>query len=156
MSGIEAPPARKPAAIAEAITRRRGALSACVAELDRRRHELTDVRLQIRRHARGVTLTVLAMSAAAAGSVAYGRWRARRRNTLIARGSRLRDALGRMLDRPERVAAEPTIAQRILSSAGSAAAAFLIKAALNRVSRPGRSDPLLLERRHSGSRRESL
>jgi hypothetical protein len=155
MSAIEAPPARKAPAIAEAITRRRGDLTACVAELDRRRHELTDVRLQIRRHARGVTLTVLAMSAAAAGSVAYGMWRARRRNTLIARGSRLRDALGRMLDRPERVAAEPTITQRILSSAGSAAAAFLVKAALNRVSRPRRSDPRTLERHHFGSRRES-
>jgi hypothetical protein len=152
VSGIEAPPARKPPAIAEAITRRRGDLTAFVAELDRRRHELTDVRLQIRRHARGVTLT---LSAAAAGSVAYGMWRARRRNTLIARGSRLRDALGRMLDRPERVAAEPTISQRILSSAGSAAAAFLVKAALNRVSRPRRSDPLTLERCHFGSRRET-
>jgi hypothetical protein len=41
-----------------------------------------------------------------------------------------------MVDRPERVAVEPTATQRIIGSAGSAAAAFLIKAALERVTRP--------------------
>jgi hypothetical protein len=84
----------------------------------------------VRRHALGVTTTVLAMGAVAAGSIALGIWRARRRNTLAARGSRLRQALARVIDRPERVAVEPTVTQRILAAAGSAAAAFLIKAAL--------------------------
>ena len=41
-----------------------------------------------------------------------------------------------MIDRPERVAVEPTATQRIIGSAGSAAAAVLIKAALQRLSRP--------------------
>ena len=76
------------------------------------------------------------MGAATAGSIAYRARRARREGTLLARGGRLRDALGRMIDRPERVAVEPTATQRIIGSAGSAAAAFLIKAALERLSRP--------------------
>ena len=113
-----------------------GAHHARGRELSRRGHELTDVGLQVRRHALGVDATVLAMGAVAAGSIALGVWRARRRETLAARGGRLREALGRMIDRPERVAVEPTATQRILGAAGSAAAAFLIKAALERASRP--------------------
>ena len=46
--------------------------------------------------------------AAAAGSVALGIWR-------LARGERLRDAAGHMVDRPERVAGEPTATQRIVA-----------------------------------------
>ena len=124
----EAP--RDPRRIEADIVRQRQELTARVAELSQRGHELTDVGLQVRRHALGVTTTVLAMAAVTGGAIALGVWRARRRNTLIARAGRLRQALGRMVDRPERVATEPTVTQRILAAAGSAAAAFLIKAAL--------------------------
>jgi hypothetical protein len=127
---------RDPAPIEAEIGRRRRELTTLVAQLTRRGHELTDVGLQIRRHALGFAATVLAVGAVAAGSIALGAWRARRRNTLSARGGRLREALGRMIDRPERVAVEPTATQRIMGAAGSAAAAFLIKAALERASRP--------------------
>ena len=127
---VDAPAPRDERAIAEDIMRRRGELTALVAELNRRRHELTDVKAQMRRHPVGLTLTVVAVAAAAAGSVALGIRRARRRNTPMARAGRLREALRRMIDRPERVAAEPTATQRILGAAGSAAAAFLTRAAL--------------------------
>jgi hypothetical protein len=83
---------------------------------------------------------VLAVGAVAAGSIAYRAWRARGADTLLARGGRLREALGRMIDRPERVAVEPTATQRIIGSAGSALAAFVIKAALERLSRPRPAD----------------
>ena len=49
-----------------------------------------------------------------------------------------------MVERPERVAVEPTVTQRVIGPAGSAAVAFLIKAALERVNRPRprtRQDP---------------
>jgi hypothetical protein len=130
--GVEAPAPRAPAPIEAEIVRRRQELTKLVSQLSRRGRELTDVRLQVRRHAVGVATTLLAVGAAVAGSIAVGVWRARRRNTLTARGSRLREALGRMMDRPERVAVEPTATQRIIGAAGSAAAAFLIKAALER------------------------
>src|SRR5216683_2797990 len=84
----------------------------------------------------GFGLALVSVGAVAAGSIAYRAWRARRERTLLARGGRLREALGRMIDRPERVAVEPTATQRIIGSAGSAAAAVLIKAAPERLSRP--------------------
>lgn len=129
---------RDPRPIEADIVRQRAELTTLVAELNRRGHELTDVGLQLRRHALGATATVLAVGAVAAGSIVLRVWRARRRDTLIPRGGRLREALGRMIDRPDRVAVEPTATQRILGAAGSAAAAFLIKVALERVNRPRR------------------
>lgn len=142
---IEARAPREPGPIEAEIAHRRRELTTLVTQLTRRGHELTDVGLQVRRHALGIAVTVLAAGAVAAGSIALGVWRARRRNTLTARGGRLREALGRMIDRPERVAVEPTATQRIIGAAGSAAAAFLIKAALERASGsrdPARKPPL--------------
>ena len=141
LTEVDAQAPRDPRPIEAEIMRRRGELTTLVAELNRRRHDLTDVGLQLRRHALGVAATVLAVGAVAAGSIALGVWRARRRNTLTARGGRLREAFGRMIERPERVAVEPTVTQRIIGSAGSAAAAFLITAALERVNRPRRHFP---------------
>ena len=134
-TGAEVP--RDPKPIEADIVRRRVKLTTLVGELNRRGHELTDVGLQVRRHALSVTATVLAVGAIAAGAIAVKVWRARRRNTLTARSGRLREAFGRMIDRPERVAVEPTTTQRIIGSAGSAAAALLIKAVLGRLIRPG-------------------
>ena len=132
---VEAAAARDPRPLEAEIVLRRQELTRLVSQVSQRGRELRDVRLQVRRHAVGVAATFVAVAAAAVGSIALGVWRARRRNTLSARGSRLREAVGRMIDRPERVAVEPTATQRILGAAGSAAAAFLIKAALERASR---------------------
>ena len=136
MSVTPARGARAPREIEGEIRRRRGELGALAAELNRRRRELTNPSVLLRRHALGVTVALLSVGAVAAGSIAYRAWRARRERTLLARGGRLREALGRMIDTPERVAVEPTATQRIIGSAGSAAAAVLIKAALERLSRP--------------------
>lgn len=135
---IDAKEPSEPQRIQADIARRRGEITTLVTELGRRGHDLMDVRLQVRRHALGVAATVLAVGAVAAGSIALAVWRDRRRDTLTARGGRLREALGRMIDRPERVAVEPTVTQRVMGAAGSAAAAFLIKSVLERVNRPGR------------------
>ena len=129
---IETPASRDPRVIEREIRGHRGELSTLVGELNRRRQELTNVKLQLRRHTLGIATSVLAGGLVLAGSVAYARWRARRYNTLAARSSRLREAVGRMIDRPERVAGEPTVGQRILASAGSALAAILVKVALER------------------------
>ena len=134
-TGAEAP--RDPQPIEAEIVRHRAKVTTLVGESNRRGHELTDVGLQVRRHALGVTATVLAVGAIVAGAIALKVWRARRRNTLMARSGRLGEAFGRMIDRPERVAAEPTTTQRLIGSAGSAAAAAPIKAALGRLIRPG-------------------
>jgi hypothetical protein len=133
MTSMKAQPARDPGPLEAEIVRQRRELTALVAELNQRRRELTDIRLQMRRHAAGLLVTVFAAGAAAAGTVAYGIWRARRRETVLARSGRLRHALGRMIDRPERVAVHPSAVERLIGSAASAATAFLIKAALERL-----------------------
>lgn len=110
---------------------RRGELTSLVQELK--------LRLQPRRHLVGMAVTVLVTTAAVAGMVAMRRRRARRAATLLARGRRIRDAVGRLVEQPERVAVQPTASQRVLESAASAAAVFLINAALERLGRSVRA-----------------
>jgi hypothetical protein len=105
----------------------RDELDALLAELDRRRHELLDVRLQVRRHALGAALTTVALVGTAAGFVWLGMWRRRERRRLPAQAGRLRQAMARMIEQPERVAAEPTMAGKIVTAAASAAVASLVK-----------------------------
>jgi len=107
-------------------------LDELLAELDRRRHEFFDVRLQLRRHALGATLTTLAFVATAAAGVGLSVWRQRRRERLPAQAGRLRYAIARMTEHPERVAEEPTIPGKIIAAAASAAAAALVKKLLER------------------------
>jgi hypothetical protein len=111
----------------------RNELTALVAELDRRRHELFDVRLQVRRHIWPVALGALVMGATAAGAITLGVRRTRRQQGLTVRGRRIGQAVSRLLDRPERVAVEPTVLERIAVAAGSAAAVYVVKLVLNRV-----------------------
>ena len=107
-------------------------LAGLVAELDRRRHELLDVKLQARRHAFGMAVTSVALLATASGFVWLGAWNSRRRRTTLSRVGRLREAISRVIDRPERVAAEPGVPARILTAAANAAVATFIKRILER------------------------
>jgi hypothetical protein len=107
-------------------------LAGLVAELDRRRHELLDIKLQARRHALGMAVTSVALLATASGFVWLGAWRSRHRRTKVARIGRLREAISRMIDRPERVAAEPGMPARILTAAANAAVATAVKKILER------------------------
>jgi hypothetical protein len=118
--------------VVQEIAAARYELDELLAELDRRRHELFDLRAQLRRHALGATLTGLAFVATAAAGVGLGAWRRRRRQRLAARAGRLTEAISRMAEHPERVAAEPTMAGKIIAAAASAAAAALAKKLLER------------------------
>jgi hypothetical protein len=102
-------------------------LDTLLGELDRRRHEALDVPLQLRRHAFGVLLTVLALVITATGGVGLTLWRRRRTERLGARAGRLRHAISRMTEHPERVAAEPTVPGKIAIAAANAAVAVLVK-----------------------------
>jgi hypothetical protein len=114
------------------ITEIRSRLDRSLAELDRRRHELMDVRLQVRRHpmvavAAGVTVVALL------GGVAYAVWASRERNKPISKARRFKRALSRMVDKPQKVAkAEPTVAEKILAAAGTAVATMLAKKLMER------------------------
>ena len=114
------------------ISEIRGRLDHSLAELDRRRHEATDIKLQIRRHpgavaaAGGVVLLLL-------GGVAYAIWAAHRREQPMNKAKRLRLAVSRMIDEPQKVAkAEPTVPEKILAAAGTAAATILVKKMMER------------------------
>ena len=108
----------------------RGELDTLLGELDRRRHDALDLPLQLRRHARGASLSVLALVITAAASVWLRGRRRQRRERLGAQAGRLRLALGRMTEHPERVAAEPTVVEKIFTAAASAAMAALVKKVL--------------------------
>jgi hypothetical protein len=114
------------------ITEVRSRLDRGLAELDRRRHELTDVRLQVRRHpmiavAAGATVVVLI------GGVAYAIYASRQRQKPLPKAARLRDAVSRMVDNPKKVArSEPTVAEKILAAVGTVAATMLTKKLLER------------------------
>jgi len=114
------------------VAHARDELDVLLGEFDRRRHEVLDVPLQLRRHALGVSLTALAFTLAAAGSVGLTMWRRRHRERVRARAGRLSQAIARMTEHPERVASEPTIPAKIATAAASAAVAALVKKLLER------------------------
>jgi len=114
------------------ISEIRGRLDHSLAELDRRRHEATDIKLQIRRHpgavaaAGGVVLLLL-------GGVAYAIWAAHRREQPMNKAKRLRLAVSRMIDEPQKVAkAEPTVPEKILAAASTVAATMITRKLIER------------------------
>jgi hypothetical protein len=113
-------------------------LDVLLAELDHRRRELLNVRFQLRRHSLGTALTAMALVGAAAGAVWVSVWHQRRRPRLSARPDRLREGISRTTEHPERVAAAPTMAGKILTAAASAAVASLVRKGVGRLLEPQR------------------
>ena len=109
------------------VERIRNELATTVGELTRRRHELFDVRGQLRRHPLPIALVAAALLALVAGGIALGVTRRRRKQELGARLERLREALGRMVARPNRVATDPGVGRKIVAAAGGAAASLTAK-----------------------------
>jgi hypothetical protein len=117
------------------ITSLRDELGALVGELDYRRHELLDVKLQLRRHAWKVATAGLGLAAGIAGVAWLGVSRARRRRTLMSKAFRLREGVGRMINRPERVATDPTMAEKVFTVAASAVLAAVARKAVEVIAR---------------------
>jgi hypothetical protein len=139
-NGVNEPPRKAARALESEITEIRSRLDVSLAELDRRRHELSDVRLQVRRHPRAVAVAgVVALGLL--GGIAYAIYAARQRNKPISKAKRLRRAIARMIDRPEQVAkgTDPTVSEKILGALGATAATMLtrklIEEAFNRAGR---------------------
>lgn len=121
-----------PEALSNEVAVVRQDLDVLLAELDQRRHDALDVRLQVRRHSMGLAVAGVALFSLAGGAVWLNGWRQERRDRASAQAGRLRQAVSRMIDEPDRVAAEPTIAGKIAAAAGSAAAAFVVRKLLER------------------------
>jgi hypothetical protein len=140
-NGVNHDPPRKAArAIEGEISEIRGRLDVSLAELDRRRHELADVKLQVRRHPAAVAVAGVVVLGLL-GGVAYAIYAARQRNKPASKARRLRRAIARMIDQPDQVAkgTDPTVPQKILGALGATAATMLtrklIEEAFNRAGR---------------------
>ena len=123
---------RPPREIERDIEHLRTRLDRSLAELDRRRHELTDVKLQMRKHpvafiGAGAVLVLML------GGVGYAVYRSRKRQELPAKAKRLRIAIGRAVDAPEKVArGEPPVWEKIAAAVGTTIAVSLTKKLIDR------------------------
>jgi hypothetical protein len=127
---IEEP--RAPREIERDIGVLRTRLDRSLAELDRRRHELTDIKLQMRRHP-AVFIGAGAVVVLALGGVGFAVYRSRKREELPQKARRIRIAFGRAVDQPERVArSEPPAWEKILTAVGTAIAVNLAKKMIER------------------------
>src|SRR5262249_43807642 len=104
----------------------RAELTTLVSELDRRRHEALDVRLQIKRRAPSLAIAAVALAVAAPGFVWWRARQARQMAPLGARANALRHRLSRMTHPPS-PPREPNAVGRILTTAATAAAATAMR-----------------------------
>ncbi len=119
-------------AIEGEIEHLRSRLDKSLAELDRRRHELTDVQLQVRRHPR-VVIGAGVLVALLVGGMAVSIYLARRRERPVERSRRMRLAMERMAAHPEKVARpEAGAAQKILVAVGTTALTMVVKKLIGR------------------------
>ncbi len=102
-------------------------LGGLVDELDRRRHEAFDLGLQVRRHPVAVALAATAAALVVGGLLAIATRERRRRRRPSVRAREARRALSRLLDHPDRVAAEPSIPNKIATAVLTVAATAIAK-----------------------------
>jgi len=130
-NGASAEP-RAPREIERDIEHLRTRLDHSLAELDRRRHELTDIRLQMQRHPM-VFIGAGAFVVLMAGGIVLAIYRSRKREEIPAKAKRLRIAFGRAVDKPEKVArGEAPVWEKILGAVGTTIAVNLTKKLLER------------------------
>ncbi len=123
----------KPEELEREIETLRSDLTGVLGELDLRRHELLDWRLQLRRHRGALAIGLGAIALVVAGSVALGIARRRQRERLMARAGRLRLALARAVAHPDLVARpEPTVGKKVLAAGLSAAAGVVARSLASR------------------------
>jgi hypothetical protein len=110
------------------IEKSRERLDVLVSELDHRRHVVTNLRRNIDLHPWWAVGSVAVAVALVGGGVALAVHRHRQRETLTARADRLRTALNRMIERPNKVApSDGGIAGKVMMAAVSAATGVLVK-----------------------------
>ena len=125
----EQKPARE---IEREIAHLRTRLDRSLSELDRRRHELTDLKLQMRKHPQ-VFIGAGAAAALIVGGIGFAIWRANKREEVPQKARRLRIAFGRAVDQPEKVARREAPAwEKILAAVGTTIAVSLTKKMLER------------------------
>jgi len=107
------------------VDRIRTNIGELIRELNHRRHEAFDLKLQFQRHAARVILAGAAMFAVLAGALAVAVARRRRRRSIGARVTRLRAALRRISAHPEQLGRPPSVSRKMAAAGGSAIASVL-------------------------------
>jgi hypothetical protein len=107
----------KPEEVVGEIDVLRSELGGLVAELDRRRHEAFDVRLQASRHPVVAAGVAAALALVVGGAIAIAVRNARRNRRPTTRARDVRAALSRLAEHPRRVAAEPSVAVKLVTAA---------------------------------------
>jgi hypothetical protein len=121
--------------LGDEITDVRRRLDALIMELDRRRHNLTDWRHQLRQHGRTIAVGALVVAVAVSAPIALARARAHRRRALVVRGDGftrkarlLGQAFERIAENPDRLA--PAAAGLGLGSRAAVAVAAMVAQAV--------------------------
>lgn len=116
------------------VERIRDNIGALIGELNQRRHDAFDLKLQFRRHTRGFVVVVAALVCSIAGSIAFALARRRRRRSLTGRARRLQMAMhrlrrtfGRIVAHPDRLEHGPGVTRKVAAAGGAAMASVLGK-----------------------------
>jgi len=131
-------PEQEVQALEQDVQEIRADLTGLVNELDHRRHDLFDVKKQLSRHAIPLIVAGVGLVAVVAGSWALAAHRRRQRQTVGSRAARLRQAVARMIDKPERVARSPSMAEKIVGAGAAAVISVLAKRLAERTIRGSR------------------
>jgi hypothetical protein len=130
-------PEPDPDQLSERAAESRARLDALVSEIDHRRHLVTRARTAVRERPAWFVGGGVALLALAGGVVLLVVKRHRSRQRLSARGRRLREAVARMIDKPDRVAAQdPSMRGKLLTAAATTLVTTLIKRAVTRSPKP--------------------
>ena len=115
------------------IERLRTRLDRSLSELDRRRHDLMDYKLQMRKHPQ-VLLIAGGALLLLFGGVAYSVYNSSRHSRAARKARQYKGALRRIADRPGDIArrSEPGIAGKILASVGTTIAVAVAKKLIER------------------------
>ena len=106
-------------------------LDRSLAELDRRRHELMDVKLQVARHPQAVVIAG-GVVVLLVGAVWLAGRRSRPEPLPLRKARRFGFAAERAMEHPERVARTPPLWEKIAASVGTTVAVALTKRVLDR------------------------
>jgi hypothetical protein len=116
--------------LAARVERSRDRLDTLVSALDQRRHLFVRFKETLVRHKVWAAAVGLVVLGALGTAAQLSRRHHQKQRTLRARMFRLTEALGRMLDKPERVArTSPDVGSKMLSTAASTLTGMLIKRA---------------------------
>ncbi len=140
--------------LSETIAHRRETLGSILAELDRRRRDLFDVRKQLRQNAKPLLLVLGGIGCAVAVGIVLGARRRRYERRFTTRVSKATAALRRAMKDPDRVASPPPdLGKKVLIAVASGAASTLVTAVVKRwaetfiVKRPSREERYALAHR---------